>query len=192
MDPDLPERLLPARDILSRSLVLHPQDLAPAMPSGLAEDLAARFAAPPIHDTTPASPGLMERLRNWMASPGFGVAAAAVVVVGVAVPMIWAPDEMFRGTDKQVAMPTDMVKIAFVGQNPRLEMALKSSGHFEPLAFENDADSVPAPKVVIDFNTGTVSSVNREGATVYTSPLPANIKDAPTIVSDAISRIGGK
>jgi hypothetical protein len=191
MDPDqLPERLLPARDLLSRSLVLHPRELAPAMPSGLAADLAARFAAQTAQPA-PVRISLTERFRNWMASPGFGLTAAAAVVIGVAIPMLSAPDEMFRG-DKPVTAATATVKIAFIGEDADIEAAIKSSGSFEPFAFAADAASLPGPKVVIDFRTGTVNAVDASGATVHSSPLPAEAKRAPGAVADAVSRLRGK
>ena len=190
MDPDLPERLLPARDLLSRSLVLHPRELAPAMPSGLAADLAARFTAQPAAPT-PVRISLSERFRNWLASPGFGVAAAAAVVIGVAIPMLSAPDEMFRGDDS-MSVATDTVKIAFIGENPDVAAAIKSSGTFEPFAFAADAASLPGPKVVIDFRTGTVNAVDATGNTVHSSPLPAEAKKAPDAVADAVSWLRGR
>jgi hypothetical protein len=190
MDPDLPERLLPAREILSRSLVLHPRELAPAMPSGLAADLAARFT-PRVDELTPVRVSLMAKCRNWLASPSFGLTAAAAVVIGVAIPMLSAPDEMFRGG---TTLPTsaDRVKIAFIGENANVEAAVKSSGNFEPFAFAADAASLPGPKVVIDFRTGTVNAVNSIGKTVYSSPLPMEAKQAPGAVAEAISHLGGK
>ena len=190
MDPDLPERLLPAREILSRSLVLHPRELAPAIPSGLAADLAARFT-PRVDELTPVRVSLIAKCRNWLASPSFGLTAAAAVVIGVAIPMLSAPDEMFRGG---TTLPTsaDRVKIAFIGENANVEAAIKSSGNFEPFAFAADAASLPGPKVVIDFRTGTVNAVNSSGTTVHSSPLPMEAKQAPGAVAEAISHLGGK
>ena len=187
MDPDLPERLLPARDLLSRSLVLHPWELAPAMPSGLAADLVARFAQ---RTAEPAFRriSLTERFRNWLASPGFGLTAAAAVVIGVAIPMLSAPDEMFRG-DEPTSASTDTVKIAFIGEDADVAAAIKSSGNFEPFAFAADAASLPGPKVVIDFHTGTVSAVNASGTTIHSSQLPTEVKRAPDAVADAVSRL---
>jgi hypothetical protein len=193
MDPDLPERLLPARDLLSRSLVLHPRELAPAMPSGLAADLAVRFA-PRADEAPPARISLTERFRNWLGSPSFGLAAAAAVVVGVAIPMLSAPDaatsEIFRGDT--IAPATDTVRIAFIGENADVEAAIKSSGNFEAFAFAADAASLPGPKVVLDFRAGTVSAVNAGGITVHSSALPMEAKQAPDAVADAISRLNGK
>ncbi|MCW1926566.1 hypothetical protein OKA05_28700 [Luteolibacter arcticus] len=191
MDSDLPARLLPARDLLARSLALHPRDFAPAMPIGLAADLTARFA-PRMAESTPARVSLTDRFRNWLASPGFGLAAAAAVVVAAAIPMISAPDagEIFRGD--ATASATDTVRIAFIGENADAQAEIKSSGTFEPIAFAADAASLPGPKVVIDFRTGTVNSVDRAGVTVYSCPLPADAKQAPGAVADAIFRLSGK
>ena len=191
MDPDLPERLLPARDLLSRSLVLHPRELAPAMPSGLAADLAAHFA-PPTAASAPARIPLAERFRNWLASPSFGLTAAAAVVIGVAIPMISAPGpELFRGKNK-LSTTADTVRVAFIGEDAKIQAELESSDNFEAFAFPTDAASLPGPKVVIDFRTGTITSVNSSGDTVHSSRLPAEAKQAPDAVADAISRLSGK
>jgi hypothetical protein len=193
MDPDLPERLLPARDLLNRSLVLHPRDLAPAMPSGLAADLVARFAQ---RTAEPAFRriSLTERFRNWLASPSFGLAAAAAVVIGVAIPMLSAPDpatpDLFRGDTQAPA--TGTVRIAFIGENANVEAAIKSSRTIEAVAFAADAASLPGPKVVIDFHRGTISAINASGTTVHSTPRPMEAKQAPDVVADAISRLGGK
>jgi len=190
MDPILPERLLPARDLLSRSLALHPRELAPAMPSGLAADLAARFT-PRMTATSPVRTSLAERFRNWVSSPGFGLAAAAAVVIGVAIPMISAPaPEIFRGDT--IAKSTDTVRIAFIGENASIAAAIKSSGNFDTVAFAADAASLPGPKVVIDFGTGTVNAVDSSGNTIHSSPLPLDAKEAPSAVTDAIVRLSGK
>jgi hypothetical protein len=188
MDPDLPERLLPTRDLLGRSLMLHPREEAPAMPAGLATDLALRFAPRAIERATPPRLSLVEKVRAWLASPGFGLAAAAVVVVGVAIPMISTPDrEIFRGSAQTAA--TDTVRIAFIGEDAAIESAIKSSGNFEAFAFAVGADSLPGPKVVIDFRTGVISAVDRDGDTVHSAPIPDDAKDAPDAVADAVSRL---
>lgn len=191
MDPDLPERLHSTRDLLTRSLVLHPREQAPAMPAGLAADLTARFAAGPAIRATATPARWMEKVRTFLAAPGFGLAAAAVVVVGVTVPMLTAPDvspaETFRGDNG--TRRNDTVRIAFVGENPKVEAAVKSSGNFEPLAFIADADSLPGPKVVIHFREGTVTAFDATGTAVHTAVLPAKPSDVAGVLADAISRL---
>lgn len=187
MDPDLPERLLPARDLLARSLMLHSREPAPAMPSGLAADLAVRFASRADESSAPRIT-LFEKVRTWLASPGFGVAAAAVVVVGVAIPMLSTPDpEFWRGGFGASAGTT--VRIAFIGEDAKAEAEIKSSRNFEAVAFAADAASLPGPKVVINFRTGIISAVNAEGTTIHSWPLPAEPKKVPDAIADAISRL---
>ena len=55
-----------------------------------------------------------------------------------------------------------------------------------------DAASLPGPKVVVDFHTGTVSAVSASGNTVHSSPLPTETKSAPDAVTDAVLRLRGK
>src|SRR5688572_25489596 len=95
---DLSPHLHPTRDLLLRSLPTHDREQAPPMPAGLAEELMARFESQPTQAFEVLPESFFAKLRGFLATPGFGLAAAAVAVVGLAVPMISGPDkDSFRG-----------------------------------------------------------------------------------------------
>jgi hypothetical protein len=189
MDLELPKRLHATRDLLTRSLVMH-SDQAPAIPAGLAADLAAHFATRGAVATGNAPVSWLEKIRSFLSAPAFGAVAAAVVVLGVAIPMLSGPaatpGEIFRGGT--APLPDDAAKILFVGENPDILSAVKASGNFEAAAIstvENALKSVvvPGPKVIIDFTAATITAVDREGSIRHSAPLPAKASE----VADAIA-----
>lgn len=196
MHLELPERLHSTRDLLMRSLPVHPLEKAPAMPAGLADDLMARHAPKAaVIKRVVATTSLLEKVRTFLATPAFGVAAAAAVVLGVAVPMISkpVPQESFRGMDS-TAVSGDAVTILFVGTNRALQSAVENSGNFEPSAFRSAVDlasaqEVAGAKVVIDFNTEKIHAVDATGAETYSARIPAETDKVANAVADAVSRL---
>ena len=197
MHLELPERLLATRDVLMRSLPTHPLEKAPAMPAGLAADLAARFA--PKSGVAPVSVSIswFEKVRAFLATPGFGAAAAAVVVLGVAAPLMMnkdkAPAESFRGGEAPVAAG-DAVRILFAGENATVRSAVAAAGDFESSAMSGVADAAAAktvagPKVVVDFAAGTITGYDARGAEVRSEKLPADAAKVSAAIADVVSRL---
>ena len=195
MHLDLPERLTGTRDLLTRSMPSHPIEKAPPMPAGLASDLAARFApkvaAPPVSANTT----WFDRVRSFLATPGFGAVAAAVVVIGIAVPLFSGdkPEarESFRGAETTAATVAQ-ARIFFVGDNAAALTAIESSGNFEASALVKSASAEAAqaasgPKVVVDFASGTVTAFDAAGAELSKSELPADGAKATAAVVKAVS-----
>jgi hypothetical protein len=196
MHLELPEHLHSTRDLLMRSLPAHPLEKAPAMPSGLADELMDRFA-PKTLVVTPVAErsSLAGKVRAFFATPAFGIVAAAVVVLGIAAPMIsgTAPRESFRGADA-LAFAGGEVTIVFVGTNRAVQSAVEDSGNFEPSAFRSAVDftavqDMSGAKVVIDFNGGKIIAINAEGAQVHSVRIPAEADKAAVAVADAVSRL---
>jgi hypothetical protein len=197
MHLELPERLHSTRDLLMRSLPVHAHEKAPAMPADLADDLMARFAPKKTVVTrVVGKTSLLEKVRAFLATPAFGVAAAAVVMLGVAAPMISdkpAAQETFRGADS-TAVAAKAVTVLFVGTNRALQSAVENSGNFEPSAFRSAVDlasaqEVAGPKVVIDFNTEKIHAVDASGAETYSTRIPAETDKVAGAVADAVSRL---
>lgn len=194
MDLHLPDRLHSTRDLLMRSLATHPHERAPAMPAELLADLEARFAPRRITFISEPKTTWLQKVSIFLATPAFGIAAAAIVVVGVAVPMISGPathSESFRGGDK-AAVSTASARVIFMGDNPSLRSAIENSGDFEASAFISGLslatiDAMEGPKVIVDFNSGTITAVDSKGATVHQSLVPTKAADASTAISTAIS-----
>lgn len=196
MHLELPEHLHSTRDLLQRSLPAYPLEKAPAMPPGLADELMARFA-PKTVVVTPVveKSSLIEKVRAFFATPAFGIAAAAVVVLGVAAPMISgpAPQESFRGAGSAVYSIGE-VSIVFVGTNRAVQTAVENSGNFEASAFRSATDftavqDVSGAKVVIDFNGGKIFAIQADGTQVHSVRIPGEADKAAAAVADAVSRL---
>jgi hypothetical protein len=185
MDLQLPADLHATRDLLMRSLVTHPEQ-APAIPAGLASDLSARFA-PRVTKTVVTAPlSWSEKIRAFLSTPAFGAVAAAVVVLGVAVPMMSGPStESFRG-DLPVAQ-TPAVQIIFTGEAPDIRAAVEASATFESTALSSmdskAAATQPGPKVIVNLTSSTITAIDRDGATLYRAAVPTE----PAKVADAIA-----
>jgi hypothetical protein len=194
MDLEIPENLRVTRDLLARSLIMH-REQAPAMPAGLARDLADRFANAAA-DPRPMPVSWLEKVRGFFGTPAFGAVAAAVLVLGVAIPML--PDsstsavDSFRGTHSSAA--GDEIRVLFVGNNPDVLAAVKASGSFEPSALHPvegivAAGVAPGPKVVVDFTSGTITAIDRKGTTLDHSALPADSTEVAGAIAAALSRL---
>jgi hypothetical protein len=195
MQLELPGHLLATRDVLARSLPSHAGESAPVMPANLTADLAARFGAkaPTRNESTRIS--WMDKVRTFLATPAFGAVAAAVVVMGVAVPMMTggekADRESFRGGETMVASG-DQVRIIFVGENAAVRSAVEASGDFEASALISAASADAArsekgAKVIVDFTSKTVTSFDTSGSEVSRKELPADAKDVSGVISRAVS-----
>jgi hypothetical protein len=191
MDLDLPSNLHSTRDLLMRSLVMHPEQ-APAMPAGLAADLSARFAPREIAAPQVAPVSWFEKVRGFLSTPVFGVAAAAVVVMGVAVPMISAPadrgSEVFRG--QPAALSADTVRIVFIGQDAGMVSQIKASGDFEATAISTSesAATVTGPAVIVDFTAGSLSAVDADGTLLHRTDLSGDASEVSASIASALSR----
>ena len=195
MDLQLPDRLHTTRDLLMRSLAPHPLEKAPAIPADLAADLAARFAPRSVVAAKAPAISLIERIRFFFAAPGFGMTAALVMLIGVAVPMLTQPDaglpDTFRGGNA-ATLSAEGVRIVLVGKDSGIASELRDSGKFEISAISTEATTATAaaiagPKVVVDFTAGTITAINSYGATVHAANIPAS--DVASAVADAISRL---
>jgi len=197
MDLSLPDRLHPTRDLLMHSLPLHPSEKAPAMPAGLAADLMARFA-PQVEVVTVVAPASwFEKVRSFLATPGFGAVAAAVVVLGVAIPMVSSPGqtttETFRGGPSTVVTGS-AVRIVFVGENAAVQDAVEESGSFEASALGSVAtlemaNAVTGPKVIVNFATRTIIAYSASGTSIHSVMIPENADEVSGVIAAAVSML---
>jgi hypothetical protein len=188
MDLELPANLHATRDLLMRSLVAHSEQ-APAIPAGLASDLSARFAPRVTRTVVTAPLSWMEKVRGFLSTPAFGIAAAAVVVLGAAAPLLSGPatlrSETFRG--ELTAASADSVRIIFTGDRPEIRAAVEASATFEKSALcsmnSSAATTQAGPKVIVDLTSSTITAIDRDGATLYRAAVPTE----PGKVADAIA-----
>ncbi len=197
---ELSPHLHSTRDLLMRSLPAHASEQAPPMPEGLAEELFARFEAPPsiVMTTTSEPVPFFSKVRAFFATPVFGLAAAAVVVLGLGVPLLsnnsgkGGPDT-FRGADPGVTA-SQGTAICFLGQNKSLQSAIEKSGSFESTSFRSAttsdaAQALAGPKVIVDFTAGTITAYDAEGKVVHSAKLPDQPSRVSGAVADAVSRL---
>jgi hypothetical protein len=178
-----------------RSLPAHTLEQAPPMPAGLCSDLLSRFE-PRASVTASAAASFFGKLRTFLATPGFGMAATAVVVLGLGIPLLSnkGQTESFRGENPPGATASEGTAICFVGRNKTLQTAIEKSGNFEVSAFRNAATSDTAlalagPKVLVDFTTDTITAYDAAGKVVHTLKIPDQPARVAGAVADAVSRL---
>lgn len=196
MKLDLSPPLEETRRMLEGSLRLKPSEPIPAVPRGLLDDLSQRYASRKIIIEPKLRPAWIERLRSIAASPAFGLAAAAVMVFSVVTPLVNRGSdagnrEVFRGINGEVSAPAMVVLI-----NPpaSLEHTLAHSGQFEADSFVTvqnleAAETIGAPKVILDFESASIRGVNDNGEVIHTGSLPSSIADLTLSIADALNRL---
>ncbi len=195
MHHELPEHLLATRDVLTRSLPSHPAEKAPAIPPDLAAELVSRFIpeAARARETKRISPYAM--LRNFLANPAFGVAAAAIALLAVAVPSLplgkKSRAESFRGGETAAAAG-GQIRVFFIGGDGSARSGVEASGLFEPsaLAGAPNADAArkeKGPKVIVDFTLGNMTAYREDGSEASRAALPAATEDLAGELARAVS-----
>lgn len=195
MDLELPAHLHATRDLLTRSLVSH-SERAPAMPAGLAADLMARFE-------TRGTPALVASTRTWsfslrsfFATPAFGAVAAAVLVLGTAIPLLKEPatssTESFRGSSAVAS--ENSVQVIFIGEDAGDRAAVEASGNFESASLIS-AESIEAardiagPKVLVDFAARSISAYDGTGKLVHDEAMPDSSSQLGDAIAKAVTRL---
>lgn len=198
MKIEVSERLQATRDLLIQSLPSHPQEVAPPVSQGLMEDFAERFGpAQAAPAAKVAEERLVDKVRRFFASPAFGLAAAAVLLLGLLVPQLVdrskdGPETFRAGGD--AAVSDHVSRIIFVGDGAEFVAAVESSEVFEPtsLVTASDLESAlfqPDPKVVIDFDAGTLSVYDAGGEKTFSEVLPKDPNDLPAAIAAALTQL---
>ncbi|MGJ8642930.1 MAG: hypothetical protein ACSHX9_05940 [Luteolibacter sp.] len=191
MSFDLPANLHRTADILRNSMMIHASEKAPAMPAELFDDLTARFTSPAAAPAQVANVSLFEKARSFFSTPAFGMAAAALVILAVALPSVLNTSDSskttnFRGNSTGIEA-TASASIVLIGASEELVSSLGTSGDFEQGAILT-ADTASGSKVIVDFNASTITSITAEGETVHTASLPADKADLSAAVAEALSK----
>lgn len=195
MDLELPAHLHATRDLLTRSLVSH-SERAPAMPAGLAADLKARFEPRRAPAQAASTRSWAFSLRSLFATPAFGAVAAAVLVLGTAIPLLQGPadtpSETFRGA--AAVAPEASVQVIFIGEDTGDRAAVEASGNFESaslLSAENieAALELAGPKVLVDFTARTITAYDAAGNAVHDEAMPASSSQLGDAIAKAVTRL---
>lgn len=191
MSIELPLNLQRTADILRDSRMIRPDEIAPAMPSGFFDDLTAHFASPTAAPAPKIKFSPFEKVRAFMSTPAFGIAGAALIILTVTLTSTPntsnSPEKTnFRGNSGVVKV-TDPTSIVLIGASMDQVSAIRTSGDIEKDTILT-ADTASASKVIVNFNTATITSINAKGETLHTANLPAEKTDLLTAIAEALSK----
>jgi len=191
MKDPIPEHLKPVRQILMDSAQGTPEDEAPPPSGDLLDDLEKSLTG---HATSPAAtsaahPSLFERARRLFASPAFGLAAAVIVVLFVAVPLFQGRHG-FRSGGSSTA---ETARVILVGIDDDTFATLSSNGLFDPQALlrldsRAEADAMETPKVIVDFEEGMLRAYDAGGNDFYRHIIKAE-SSLPSDIAQALSKL---
>lgn len=192
MNLDLPADLQRTADILRNSLMSRTDEKVPALPAGLFEDLSTRFEASTAFAAPAARISLFGRIQSFLATPAFGMAAAALVVLAVVIPGVMEPSgdtaaTGFRGGSAG-AEATASASIVLIGAPQDIVTSLGASGDFEPGSILT-TDTASGPKVIVDFNGSTIISVDADGHPVHSTELPADLDELSAAIAEALGKL---
>ena len=193
MNLDLPPNLESTRNLLSGSLQLHATEQAPPIPADLLGDLARRFNSAPVAAATIQPRTWFEAVQAFIARPAFGVAALAIVILGIAVPRMidsTPSSGSFRGADS-AAVESRNIRIILIQAPAGFQQALANVGDFESnmISSATSSDSVTGPRILVDFATSTITALNASDEKIHTAPLPKDAEEISAAIATAISRL---
>lgn len=191
MNYELPANLQHTAAILQMSMAHHPGEKAPILPAGLFEDLSTRFLVK--QPTTARAPkvSLLAKLHSLISTPAFGISAAALLILSIALPSLTSPSDThtLRGTPQPIeASASASASIILIGAPAETLSTLQNSGDFEKSAILT-ADTSSGPRVIVDFHTSTITSISATGETLHTATLPGEKADLPTALAAALSAL---
>ncbi len=194
MNLELPQNLQSTRDLLAGSLQMHATEKAPALPGELFDDMFRRFNPAPSVAVAVESKSWFAAVQSFISRPAFGVAAFAVVVLGLALPNMMAPttsSSAFRGA-VPTETDTDGVRIVLVKAPADIQKAIEDSGDFEKGAIssvEMTASSEKGPRVLVDFEASTIIAIDVNGQTIHESALPKDANEISSAIALAVSKL---
>jgi hypothetical protein len=189
MSIELPAHLQQTADILRNSLMLRADETAPALPAGLFDDMAARFDTSTALPAQPNKVSLFSKIQSFISAPAFGMAAAALVILAVVLPMAVNTSENtgFRGGSSDNAA-TVSSSIVLLGAPQDIVSSLGNSGDFEKGSLFT-ADTASGAKVIVDFNDAKITAITAGGQSVHTAALPSDKAALSDAIAEALSKL---
>lgn len=195
MNLDLPPHLESTRSLLAGSLQLHATEQARAVSADLLHDLDRRFNAAPGAAAARHPRAWFEVVQSVSARPAFGLAALAIVILGISVPRMidsnsTASNGGFRGTVSPTA-ESHHIRIILIQSPAGFQQALAKVGDFESDMISSAAasESFAGPKILVDFATSTITALNASDEQIHRAPLPADAEEIAAAIATAISRL---
>lgn len=197
MNLDLPHHLHATRDLLTASMRTHSSEQAPALPAALLEDLTRSVSIQSTEVRESHFAVLFASLRSMMGSSTFGSAAAAIMVLAVASTVVLRPDattnkDTFRGANAYSA--ADSAQVILVAAPAGLQRVLEVTTDFEDGIFSSTATidgttDLKGARVIVDFNAGTITSINATGESVYQAELSESTSGLSLEIASALTRL---
>lgn len=193
MNHNLPKNLEPTRDLLAGSLQLHASEQAPALPGDLLDDLASRFSTTPATAAPVRQRSWLAKVQSFIARPAFGMAALALVILGISVPRMidsTRPTGGFRGSISPTAEAHN-IRIILIQSPAGFQQALANVGDFESsmISSATSSDSITGPRILVDFATSTITALNASDEQIHTAPLPKDAEEISAAIATAVSRL---
>jgi hypothetical protein len=193
MNHNLPKNLEPTRDLLAGSLQLHASEQAPALPGDLLDDLASRFSTTPATAAPVRQRSWLAKVQSFIARPAFGMAALALVILGISVPRMidsTRPTGGFRGSISPTAEAHN-IRIILIQSPAGFQQALANVGDFESsmISSATSSDSITGPRILVDFATSTIIALNASDEQIHTAPLPKDAEEISAAIATAVSRL---
>jgi hypothetical protein len=195
MSSELPQTLEATRNVLVRSLQLHATERAPGVPAELLDDLVCRFNTKSAAIPSLQSRSWFEAIQSFIARPTFGIAALAIVVLGVSIPQLTdshsAPASgSFRGASAPAAVGTN-IRIILIQSYAGFRQELENLGDFENSMISSAAstNNITGPRILVDFVALTITAVNAADEKIHTAPLPIGAEEISAAIATAVSRL---
>ncbi|MGL4398624.1 MAG: hypothetical protein ACRCXD_02040 [Luteolibacter sp.] len=195
MNSELPQNLAATRDLLAGSLQLHATERAPEVPAELLNDLVRRFNVAPAAAPAVQSRSWFEAVQSFIARPAFGMAALAIVVLGVSVPQLTdfnstPASGSFRGAAVPAATGTG-IRIILIQSQAGFQQELENLGDFENdmISSATSSDNITGPRILVDFVALTITAVNASDEKIHTAPLPMGAEEISAAIATAVSRL---
>jgi hypothetical protein len=193
MNHKLRKNLEPTRDLLAGSLQLHASEQAPALPGDLLDDLASRFSTTPATAAPVRQRSWLAKVQSFIARPAFGMAALALVILGISVPRMidsTRPTGGFRGSISPTAEAHN-IRIILIQSPAGFQQALANVGDFESsmISSATSSDSITGPRILVDFATSTITALNASDEQIHTAPLPKDAEEISAAIATAVSRL---
>ncbi len=178
--------------MLGSSLRTRSDDPAPALPADLRADLEARFARPVAAPATSATrASWFARLTSALSTPGFAIAAAAIMILAVVAPLTMDRNaESFRGS---ASVEFQSIPVLLVHGPAGIADQLALAGDLEATSLKtlsqlSEVENVTGPKVVVDFASSIIRSVDADGHTVHEATLPTGA-DLTRAIAEAVTHL---
>ena len=188
---DFPKTLESTRSLLNGSLQLHATEQAPSVPGDLLNDLARRFSSAQAIAAPIQSRSWLAAVQSFLARPAFGMAALAVVILGISIPSLTQSKSTFRGAMTTTAQ-SENLSIILIQAPSGVLGTLEKSDNFESGVISSTTSSqvsASGPRILVDYATSTITTVNSSNEQVYAAPLPADAAALSDAIVTAASRL---